>query len=89
MWVQERDYENVDQNDLEIEFGQLWQGIFWMYWLTDKELVQEKTADNIANIIHLIDNENAIILWLKTFFSTLHHTWIKLDKHRYDIFLYN
>jgi hypothetical protein len=81
-WLQNRKYGDVSHEELEKEFMQMWQGIFYYYWLTDKEAVQEASAQNIASMIHLLEDENAIILWLKTFFETLYPTWIKLDKHR-------
>jgi hypothetical protein len=82
-WLQEKQYHDESHDELEKEFMQLWQGIFYFYWLTDKEAVQEVAAQNIASMLHLLEDENAIILFLKTFFETLHPTWIKLDKHRY------
>jgi hypothetical protein len=81
-WLQEHSYKDLVQQQIELEFAQLWQGIFYFYWLTDKELPQHDAAHKIASMIHLIDNEKALIIWLKTFFEHLHKTWIKLDKHR-------
>jgi len=81
-FLQGRPYQDIKPADVELEFRKLWQGLFYYYWLTDKEMPQLEAAQSIASMMHLIGHDMSVIIWMKTFYITLTDTWTKLDKHR-------
>jgi len=64
----------------------LWKGLFYAMWMSDKPLVQEECAENIAHLIHCLPFNEAM-LFFKTGLTTLQNEWIGIDQLRLDKFL--
>uniref|UniRef100_A0A8B9R0A5 RRP1B protein n=1 Tax=Anas platyrhynchos TaxID=8839 RepID=A0A8B9R0A5_ANAPL len=52
------------------ELLKIWKGLFYCMWMQDKPLLQEELANNIAQLIHVIQNTEARHLFIQTFCFT-------------------
>ncbi|KAH9997747.1 nucleolar protein,Nop52-domain-containing protein [Russula compacta] len=59
------------------EMDKLWKGIFYCFWMSDKALVQQALASELANILLSIDHNSAS-------FETIVREWEGLDRLRMD-----
>ncbi|XP_009702282.1 PREDICTED: ribosomal RNA processing protein 1 homolog B-like, partial [Cariama cristata] len=55
-------------------------------WMQDKPLLQEELADNISQLIHVIQNTEARHLFIQTFWQTMNREWNGIDNLRLDKF---
>lgn len=53
-------------------------------WMQDKPLLQEELADNISQLIHVIQNTEARHLFIQTFWQTMNREWNGIDNLRLD-----
>ncbi|XP_010217043.1 PREDICTED: ribosomal RNA processing protein 1 homolog B [Tinamus guttatus] len=53
-------------------------------WMQDKPLLQEELANNISQLIHVIQNSEAQHLFVQTFWQTMNREWDGLDGLRLD-----
>ena len=60
----------------------LWKGLWYAMFLADKPLVQEELADNLAAMVHVL-NDNVAIVYIQCFYVTLLREWGLIDHHRY------
>lgn len=78
-----------------LELGKLWKGLFYCFWMSDKPLVQQRLANDLANLVlvHPTSTEEAGemsqramagLTFLEGFWDTLVAEWAGLDKHRID-----
>ncbi|KFZ60159.1 Ribosomal RNA processing protein 1 B, partial [Antrostomus carolinensis] len=66
------------------ELLKIWKGLFYCMWMQDKPLLQEELADNISQLIHVIQNTEARHLFIQTFWQTMNREWNGLDNLRLD-----
>ncbi|XP_028033819.1 ribosomal RNA processing protein 1 homolog [Bombyx mandarina] len=73
----------------EDDFTRVWKGIFYAMWMSDKPLVQEDLAENIAGILDHFPPEHLhhAMLMTKAGFKVLATEWFGIDQHRIDKFL--
>ncbi|EFA04899.2 ribosomal RNA processing protein 1 homolog [Tribolium castaneum] len=70
----------------EDDFLRLWKGLFYSMWMSDKPLVQEECAENIASLIHALPVEGALLFY-KCGMTILMNEWFGIDQLRLDKFL--
>ncbi|KGL80089.1 Ribosomal RNA processing protein 1 B, partial [Tinamus guttatus] len=68
----------------EEELLKIWKGLFYCMWMQDKPLLQEELANNISQLIHVIQNSEAQHLFVQTFWQTMNREWDGLDGLRLD-----
>ncbi|KAM8820783.1 ribosomal RNA processing protein 1 homolog B [Eudromia elegans] len=68
----------------EEELLKIWKGLFYCMWMQDKPLLQEELANNISQLIHVIQNSEAQHLFIQTFWQTMNREWNGLDGLRLD-----
>ncbi|NXG82862.1 RRP1B protein, partial [Stercorarius parasiticus] len=66
------------------ELLKIWKGLFYCMWMQDKPLLQEELADNISQLIHVIQNTEARHLFIQTFWQTVNREWNGIDNLRLD-----
>uniref|UniRef100_A0A8C4UQW0 Uncharacterized protein n=1 Tax=Falco tinnunculus TaxID=100819 RepID=A0A8C4UQW0_FALTI len=66
------------------ELLKIWKGLFYCMWMQDKPLLQEELADNMSQLIHVIQNTEARHLFIQTFWQTMNREWIGIDSLRLD-----
>lgn len=66
---------------------QLWKGLFFCMWMTDKPLVQQDVADKISSLIHSFRQPEQTLLFIDSFFKTMAHEWFAIDRYRLDKFM--
>ncbi|KAF1457048.1 hypothetical protein FQV21_0014307, partial [Spheniscus demersus] len=66
------------------ELLKIWKGLFYCMWMQDKPLLQEELADNISQLIHVIQNTEARNLFIQTFWQTMNREWNGIDSLRLD-----
>ncbi|XP_075375652.1 ribosomal RNA processing protein 1 homolog B [Mycteria americana] len=66
------------------ELLKIWKGLFYCMWMQDKPLLQEELADNISQLIHVIQNTEARHLFIRTFWQTMNREWNGIDNLRLD-----
>ncbi|XP_031450495.1 ribosomal RNA processing protein 1 homolog B [Phasianus colchicus] len=62
----------------------IWKGLFYCMWMQDKPLLQEELANNISQLIHVIQNTEAQHLFIRTFWQTMSREWNGIDNLRLD-----
>nr|CAH7769593.1 unnamed protein product [Callosobruchus chinensis] len=70
----------------EDDFQRIWKGLFYAMWMSDKPLVQEECAENIAKLIHF-PNVDTSLLFFKAGLTILNNEWNGIDQLRLDKFL--
>jgi ribosomal RNA-processing protein 1 len=78
----------LDRRDVvsDVDMMTLWKGLFYCFWMSDKEAVQEELAVSMANLLHLVQHERAM-LYLDCFYKTIRREWEGLDRLRMDKFM--
>ncbi|NXV83474.1 RRP1B protein, partial [Atlantisia rogersi] len=66
------------------ELLKIWKGLFYCMWMQDKPLLQEELANNISQLIHVIQNTEARHLFIQTFWQTMNREWNGIDYLRLD-----
>uniref|UniRef100_A0A8B9QA91 RRP1B protein n=1 Tax=Apteryx owenii TaxID=8824 RepID=A0A8B9QA91_APTOW len=66
------------------ELLKIWKGLFYCMWMQDKPLLQEELANNISQLIHVIQNTEAQHLFIQTFWQTMNREWNGIDSLRLD-----
>ncbi|XP_062455359.1 ribosomal RNA processing protein 1 homolog B [Rhea pennata] len=66
------------------ELLKIWKGLFYCMWMQDKPLLQEELANNISQLIHVIQNTEAQHLFIQTFWQTINREWNGIDSLRLD-----
>lgn len=83
--------EYLPQRCLQLPFKQedflrIWKGLFTTMWMSDKPLAQEECAESIADLIHHVDSDSAL-LFFKCGLMTMAIEWFGIDQWRLDKFL--
>ncbi|PSS29624.1 hypothetical protein PHLCEN_2v2772 [Hermanssonia centrifuga] len=66
------------------EMTKLWKGIFYCFWMSDKPLVQQALASEIAEIVLNIPNPSSSLEFLRGFWETIVREWSGIDQLRID-----
>ncbi|KAI0094310.1 nucleolar protein,Nop52-domain-containing protein [Irpex rosettiformis] len=78
---------NKDTNGAPLsksEMAKLWKGIFYCFWMSDKPLVQQALATEIAEILLVIPNTAASLTFLRGFWEATVREWAGIDRLRID-----
>ncbi|KAI0361012.1 Nop52-domain-containing protein [Trametes cingulata] len=66
------------------EMAKLWKGIFYCFWMSDKPLVQQALATEIAEILLAITKLSVSLQFLRGFWETTVREWNSIDRLRID-----
>ncbi|KAI0652418.1 Nop52-domain-containing protein [Trametes meyenii] len=66
------------------EMTKLWKGIFYCFWMSDKPLVQQALASEIAEILLSISKLSVSLEFLRGFWESTVHEWNSIDRLRID-----
>ncbi|POY76894.1 hypothetical protein BMF94_0147 [Rhodotorula taiwanensis] len=91
------EYE-VDSRLAPLEMAKLWKGIYYCYWMSDKPLVQQALAQNLADLTldvrprsktrnGRVERFRSALAFLRGFWEAIVREWSTLDHHRLDKFL--
>ncbi|KAF9535665.1 ribosomal RNA processing protein [Crepidotus variabilis] len=74
-----------DQDGLpKSEMDKLWKGIFYCFWMSDKPLVQQALAAELAELLLTITSTQASLAFLKSFWQCTVREWNGIDRLRID-----
>ncbi|KAI6153882.1 Nop52-domain-containing protein, partial [Pisolithus tinctorius] len=76
------DDENNEIPDLEM--AKLWKGIFYCFWMSDKPLVQQALASELAELLLTIKRDSSSLHFLRGFWTTMVREWHGIDRLRMD-----
>lgn len=68
----------------DLELAKLWKGIFYCFWMSDKPLVQQALATELAEILLKIPDPSSSLLFLRGFWHTIVREWHGIDRLRMD-----
>ncbi|KIL71672.1 hypothetical protein M378DRAFT_155269 [Amanita muscaria Koide BX008] len=66
------------------DLAKLWKGIFYCFWMSDKPLVQQALADELAELLLTISTPSASLFFLRGFWETTVREWNGIDQLRID-----
>ncbi|TFK30908.1 ribosomal RNA processing protein [Coprinopsis marcescibilis] len=66
------------------EMDKLWKGIFYCFWMSDKPLVQQALASELAELLLSIPSNAESLAFLLGFWETLVREWNGIDRLRMD-----
>jgi len=66
------------------EMAKLWKGIFYCFWMSDKPLVQQALASELAEIVLAIKNTSSALAFLRGFWEAMVREWSSIDRLRID-----
>ena len=65
------------------DMDRLWKGIFYGFWMSDKPVVQQALAGELAELILTITTTTSSISFLHGFWRTIVREWNGIDRLRY------
>ncbi|CCL98081.1 uncharacterized protein FIBRA_00075 [Fibroporia radiculosa] len=68
----------------ESEMAKLWKGIFYCFWMSDKPLVQQALASELAEILLTISTASSSLAFLCGFWEATVREWNSIDRLRID-----
>ncbi|XP_017857807.1 PREDICTED: ribosomal RNA processing protein 1 homolog [Drosophila arizonae] len=72
----------------EDDFMRIWKGLYYNVWMSDKPLVQEELAEQLAQMIDSFGGNTACSLaYFSAFMRTMCQEWFGIDQWRMDKFL--
>ncbi|XP_016998535.2 ribosomal RNA processing protein 1 homolog [Drosophila takahashii] len=72
----------------EDDFMRIWKGLYYNMWMSDKPLVQEELAEQLAQMIDSFDGNTACSLaYFSAFMRTMCQEYFGIDQWRMDKFL--
>ncbi|KAF8899012.1 Nop52-domain-containing protein, partial [Infundibulicybe gibba] len=66
------------------DLDKLWKGIFYCFWMSDKPLVQQALAAELAELILTITTTSSTLAFLRGFWETMVREWNGIDRLRID-----
>ncbi|TRM66087.1 Nop52-domain-containing protein [Schizophyllum amplum] len=66
------------------EMDKLWKGLFYCFWMSDKPLVQQALASELAELVLTIKTTTASLAFLRGFWDTMCREWSGIDRIRLD-----
>ncbi|KAI0068126.1 Nop52-domain-containing protein [Artomyces pyxidatus] len=79
-FLSDPDRAALSENDMT----KLWKGIFYCFWMSDKPLVQQALASELANLILTIDSNPSSLAFLRGFWRMTVREWNGIDRLRID-----
>ncbi|GAA5975387.1 hypothetical protein JCM10908_005146 [Rhodotorula pacifica] len=88
----------VDARLQPLEMAKLWKGVYYCFWMSDKPLVQQALAQNLADLTldvrpksktknGRVERFRSAMTYLRGFWDAVVREWSTLDHHRLDKFL--
>ncbi|OBZ78963.1 Ribosomal RNA processing protein 1 B [Grifola frondosa] len=68
----------------KVEMDKLWKGIFYCFWMSDKPLVQQALANELAEILLTISTTSSSLAFLRGFWESTVREWSSIDRLRID-----
>ncbi|XP_011871319.1 PREDICTED: ribosomal RNA processing protein 1 homolog [Vollenhovia emeryi] len=68
------------------DFMNLWKGLFYCMWMSDKMLIQEELAESLSKLVHCLNSMDAIVLYTSCALWTISKEWFGIDQYRLDKF---
>ncbi|OJA19572.1 rRNA processing [Rhizopogon vesiculosus] len=68
----------------DLEMAKLWKGIFYCFWMSDKPLVQQAVAGELAELILTITDVPSSLNFLRGFWTMTVREWNGIDRLRMD-----
>lgn len=75
------------KNISDLELMKLWKGLFYCYWMSDKQLIQQQLANQLGALLLKIPNE-IVFKFLRAFWKIIISEWNGLDRLRIDKYYY-
>ncbi|KZT08541.1 Nop52-domain-containing protein [Laetiporus sulphureus 93-53] len=66
------------------EMARLWKGIFYCFWMSDKPLVQQALASELAGILLSVSTPSVALAFLRGFWEATVREWTSIDRLRID-----
>ncbi|PPQ99546.1 hypothetical protein CVT24_005334 [Panaeolus cyanescens] len=66
------------------DMDKLWKGIFYCFWMSDKPLVQQALATELAELVLTISSTPSSLAFLRGFWETIVREWNGIDRLRID-----
>ncbi|KAJ7293746.1 nucleolar protein,Nop52-domain-containing protein [Mycena rebaudengoi] len=66
------------------DMDKLWKGIFYCFWMSDKPLVQQALATDLAELLLTITSVPSSLAFLRGFWETTVREWNGIDRLRLD-----
>lgn len=66
------------------DLDQLWQGIFYCFWMSDKSIVQQTLANELAELLLTTSSTPVSLSFLRGFWETTVREWPGIDRLRMD-----
>jgi hypothetical protein len=67
----------------ELELLKLWKGLFYCYWMSDKQLIQQQLANQLGTLLLKIPND-VVFNFLRAFWKIIIQEWNGIDRLRID-----
>jgi ribosomal RNA-processing protein 1 len=64
------------------EMTKLWKGIFYCFWMSDKPLVQQALASELAELVQAIPSTQGALSFLRGFWQATVREWSGIDRLR-------
>lgn len=71
----------------DADFLRLWKGLFYCMWMSDKPLIQENLADEIASLVQCFEDLSIALQYFGAFLETMSIEWFGIDNWRIDKFM--
>ncbi|KAL7739921.1 hypothetical protein ACLKA6_003397 [Drosophila palustris] len=72
----------------EDDFMRIWKGLYYNVWMSDKPLVQEELAEQLAQMVDSFGGNTACsVAYFSAFMRTMCQEWFGIDQWRMDKFL--
>ncbi|XP_055613619.1 ribosomal RNA processing protein 1 homolog [Uranotaenia lowii] len=85
IWLATRSRSTFSFTDTD--FLRLWKGLFYCMWMSDKPLIQESLADEIASLVRCFDQLSVALKYFGAFLQTMCNEWFGIDHWRMDKFM--
>ncbi|KAG6814117.1 hypothetical protein H0H92_002112 [Tricholoma furcatifolium] len=66
------------------DMDKLWKGIFYGFWMSDKPLVQQALATELADLVLSIAQTSSALAFLRGFWEMIVREWNSIDRLRID-----
>lgn len=85
IWLNTRSRSSFAFTDAD--FLRLWKGLFYCMWMSDKPLIQENLADEIASLVQCFEDLSIALQYFGAFLETMSIEWFGIDNWRIDKFM--
>lgn len=85
IWLNTRSRSSFAFTDAD--FLRLWKGLFYCMWMSDKPLIQENLAEEIASLVQCFEDLSIALQYFGAFLETMSIEWFGIDNWRIDKFM--